>query len=226
MKSYGLLLTGFLLLTFHFRILAQEMQAEPERGSVLPGYIITLSGDTINGYLLNINLWMNQHMTFLHKDPNDAKGRIKYKPKEISAYKVGNRYYESMDYTFSYSTHNNNFILRKVEGPISLYVWYYDEDRGNLMSPDISLSELASAYLFDEKDLWKDEFGKKPNGEFTQLNGLKFMMKFAKNMSNYVQDDTELADKISNKTKGYQNIDIEKIIREYNNWKSGKMAND
>jgi len=225
MKTISYFLTGLLLIVFNLRILAQEMQTEPARGSVLPGYIITLKGDTIRGYLLNINLWMNQHMTFLYKNPDDPKGRVKYKPKEIKAYKVGNRFYESMDYTFSYSVHNNNFILQKVEGPISLYVWYYDEDRGNLMSPDISLAELTSAFLFDEKDLWKDEFGKKPDGEFTQLNGLKFMMKFAKNMSAYVQDDPELADKIAKKTKGYQNIDIEKIVREYNTRKSGNQKN-
>lgn len=225
MKTMNFFLTGLFLIVSDFNIHAQELQTEPERGSVHPGYIITLEGDTIKGYLLNINLWMNQHMTFLYKDPNDAQGRIKYKPKEIKAYKVGNRFYESMDYTFSFSTHNHNFILRKTEGPVSLYVWYYDKDRGKLMSPDITLAELSSAFLFDEKDLWKDEFGKKPDGEFTQLNGLKFMMKFAKNMSAYVQDDTELADKIAKKTKGYQNIDIEKIVREYNERKSLNNTN-
>ena len=41
-------------------------------------------------------------------------------------------------------------------------------------------------------------------------------MKFAKSMAEYVKDDAELAGKILQKTKGYQNIDTEKIIREYN----------
>ena len=43
---------------------AQESPPAPNRGSVLPGFIITLQGDTVRGYLLNINLWLNQKMTF------------------------------------------------------------------------------------------------------------------------------------------------------------------
>jgi hypothetical protein len=43
-------------------------------------------------------------------------------------------------------------------------------------------------------------------------------MKFAKNMSEYVSDDAELAQKIARKTEGYKNINIEAIIREYNDW--------
>jgi len=43
-------------------------------------------------------------------------------------------------------------------------------------------------------------------------------MKFAKNMSAYVADDVELAEKILNKTNGYLGTSggIENIIREYN----------
>src|SRR5665647_3850986 len=82
---------------------AQGSQPEPKRGSVLPGFIITLQGDTVKGYLLNINLWLNQKMTFLYKDPDDREGRVKYKPKEIRAYQVGLRYYESFDHPFTNS---------------------------------------------------------------------------------------------------------------------------
>jgi len=54
---------------------SQERQPEPERGSVLPGFIITLQGDTVKGYLLNINLWLNQKMTFFYTNPDDREGR-------------------------------------------------------------------------------------------------------------------------------------------------------
>ena len=37
-------------------------------------------------------------------------------------------------------------------------------------------------------------------------------------MSEYVKDYVELAQKIANKTEGYKNINIEAIIREYNDW--------
>lgn len=199
--------------------IAQEKQPEPERGSVLPGFIITLTGDTVKGYLLNINLWLNQKMTFFYPNPDDREGRVKYTPKEIRAYQVGPRYYESFKHPFTNSIRSENFLLRKVDGPIKYYVWYYDEDKTKLMVWDnISLADLGKAFLFDESELWKDEFGKKKNEETLMPFDLKFLIKFARNMAEYVKDDAELAQKISGKTEGYKNINIEKIIREYNAW--------
>ncbi len=202
-----------------FQGFAQGKQPEPERGSVLPGYIITLQGDTVKGYLLNINLWLNQKMTFLYKDPADREGRVKYKPKEIRAYQVGPRYYESFDHPFTNSMRSDNFLLRKIDGPVKYYVWYFDEDKTKLMSSDnISMADLGKAFLFDESELWKDEFAKKGKEETLTEFNLKFLMKFAKNMSEFVSDDVELAKKIAGKTEGYKNNSIEAIIREYNDW--------
>lgn len=198
---------------------AQVNLPEPERGSILPGYIITLQGDTVKGHLLNINLWLNQKMTFLYKDPEDREGRVKYKPKEIKAYQVGPRYYESVDHPFTNSMRSDNFLLRKVDGQIKYYVWYFDEDKTKLTySDNISLADLGKAFLFDESELWKNEFARKGNEVTLTEFGLKFLMKFAKNMSEFVSDDVELAQKIASKTEGYKNINIEAIIREYNDW--------
>lgn len=224
MKITKIILLLFFMSGLPIRGMAQIEQAKDslKRGSIHPGFIVTHEGDTVKGYLLNINLWMNQHMTFLYKNPDDAENRVKYKAKDIKAYQVGNRYYESMNYTFAYSSHTQNFILRKAHGPIDLFVWYYDQDRGKLMSPDISLAELAGAFLYNEDELWSNAFGIKANGELKELTGFKFLMKFAKNMSAYVADDAELAGKILNKTEGYEGTtrDIENIVREYNKWKT------
>jgi hypothetical protein len=215
MKTLIHLWIGAFLMGFLTPLFAQNDQSDPERGSVVPGFIITMQGDTVKGFLLNINLWMNQYMTFFYTSPDDMEGRIKYKPKEIKAYQVGNRFYESMKYPFSFSIYPYNFILRKVDGPIKYYVWYYNEDRAKLMSPDMSMAELTKAFVFAEDELWKEEFARKGDGELTKFD-FKFLMKFAKNMSEYIKDDTELAQKVLNKSKGYQGIDIEKIVREYN----------
>ncbi len=216
MKRLNHLRILLLLITFSMPVLAQDNQTDPERGSVQPGFIITLQGDTVKGFLLNINLWMNQHMTFFYKTTDDADGRIKYKPKEIKAYQVGNRFYESMKYPFAYSVYPYNFVLRKVDGPMKLYQWYYNENRAKLMSPDIPDSELPKAFGFAEEDLWKHEFAKKGDGDLITFD-ITFMVKFAKNMAEYVKDDAELAQKILDKNKGYQSVDIEKIAMEYNN---------
>jgi hypothetical protein len=224
MKTSTQLYLFFFLAGFWFPADAQEKQVQDtiRRGSIYPGFIITQKGDTMRGFLLNINLWMNQHMTFYYKDSTDFKGRIQYKPSEIKAYQVGNRYYESMNYTFSFSSHRQNFILRKVHGPIDLFVWYYDEDRAKLTSPDITIGELSAAFIFNEDELWTNEFGIKDHGVFTEFTAVKFLMKFAKNMSAYIADDAELAQKVKDKTKGYQgtSCDIENIVMEYNKWKT------
>lgn len=225
MKTAIQLCICFLLAGLSIQVIAQEEQAQDslKRGSIHPGFIITLKGDTVRGYLLNINLWANQKTTFYYKDSSDFKGRIKYKANDIKAYQVGNRYYESMKYSFTNSTHRYNFILKKLNGPISLYVWYYNPDQPNYMAKDLTLEDISKAVLFNEKDLYSNLYGDKADGEFTELTKFKFLFKFAKNMSAYVADDTELAEKILNKTEGYLGItrDIEKIIREYNKWKTG-----
>lgn len=198
---------------------AQPSSDNLERGSIHPGYIITIQGDTVKGYILNINLWLNQRMTFLYTNPDDREGRVKYTPKEIKAYKVGPRYYESFHRTFTNSIHADNFMLRKVDGPIKHYVWYFDENKSKLMFWDkISLSDLTKAILMEEGELWKDEFAmKESETALTEFN-LKFLMKFSKNMSEYVKDYPELAQKITGKQEGYKNINIENIIKEYNLW--------
>ena len=197
---------------------AQDTIPVPERGSVLPGYVITNEGDTARGHLLNINLWLNQNMTFFYTDPDDRQGRVKYKPKDIRAYQVGPRYYESMKYAFPYSSHKNNFILRKFDGPIKFYVWYYNPDKLNLMDTDISLDDLAKAFLYEEDELSKSGYAIKGDGELTELTSFRFLLKFARNMSEYVKEDPELSRKIAEKTPGYLGIhaDIESIVSEYN----------
>lgn len=198
---------------------AQKIKDNLKRGSFHSGYVITIKGDTIRGYLLNTNLWLNQRMTFLYTDTSNRETRVKYTPKELKAYQVGPRYYETFHRMFTNSTHADNFLLRKLNGPIKYYVWYYDEDRTRVALWDkLSLSDLAKAILLEEDELWTDEFAmKKGDTELFEF-GLKFLMKFSRNMADYVKDYPELAKKIESKQEGYKNINIEDIIREYNEW--------
>ncbi|MFO7616370.1 MAG: hypothetical protein R6V75_03895 [Bacteroidales bacterium] len=218
MKGLNYLLALSPLLAWPLASFSQNEGAQMERGSVWPGYIITNEGDTVQGHLLNINLWMNQNMTFFYTDPDDRKTRVKYRPKEIKAYQVGNRYYESVKYPFPYGNHPVSFILRRIDGPIRCYVWYYNMEKSRLMSSDFNLDDLAKVILFEEKDLATSHYGVGEDGKFTELTSFKFLVKFAKNMSEYVKDDPELARKILEKQEGYLGIprDIERIIKEYN----------
>lgn len=220
MRTLTTLLLITIFLTVISTITAQE--SELKRGSLHSGYVVTLKGDTLHGFLLNTNLWLNQHQTYFYTDTLDKKGRVKYTPKELTAYLVGSRHYVSMQYPFVYSVKKQNFILRKQHGAIDLFIWYYNPDRGKLMSPDITLVDLSKALIFNEDELWTNIFAIKNGGDFTELTGLKFLMKFAKKMSDYVADEPEIATKILNKTPGYLGIekDIERIVIEYNQLKT------
>lgn len=222
MKKSIFILLILQLVTSKALIIAQE--SDLDRGTIYPGYIVKLNGDTVHGFLLNINLWLNQHQTYFYADTLDKKNRQKYTAKDLIAYQVGSRHYVSMKRIFVNSIYKQNFILRKQHGAIDLYVWYYDQDRSKLASPDITLVDMTKVLLFKEQDLWKNTFGMKSDGTFTELTGLKFLLKFAKNMAAYVADEPELAAKIAAKTPGYLGIDrdIESIIVEYNQLKKEK----
>lgn len=197
---------------------AQEDTTSLQRGTIYPGYIIQLKGDTVHGYLLNSNLWYNQVTVFYYADSSDREHRIKYKAKEIKGYKVGDRIYDSFKHPGTYSTHAYNFFQRKITGPVNYYIWYYDPDKGNLTEPEITLGGLASAFLFDESALWTQEVVQKGNDDPVDLN----IIGFAKTMSGIIKDDPELARKVKDKETGYKSIDGAKIVQEYN---SRRMPN-
>jgi hypothetical protein len=189
-----------------------------QRGTIYPGYIIELEGDTVYGFILNSNLWYNQVMVFYYADSSDRENRIKYKAKDVKGYKVGNRNYDSYKHPATYSTHAYNFFLRKITGPINYYIWYYDPDKGNLMEPVLTMEGLASALLFAESELWTQEVAQKGNDDPVDLN----IIGFAKTLSGIIKDDPELARKVKDKETGYKSTDAAKIIQEYN---SRKMPN-
>lgn len=201
-----------------FSIKAQSDTLIVERGTTYPGYIITQEDDTIHGWLLNINLWLNQHMTFFYDDPDKREDRIKYKSKEIKGYKVGNRIYESIKFAGLYSTHAYNFFMREITGPIDYYVWYYDPDRSKLSATDISLNDISNAIIFEENELSTQELCRKFDEDMINLGQLKYLVNFDKNMSKLVSDYPELAEKIRNKEEGYKWINAKEIILEYNAW--------
>ncbi|MBN1157792.1 MAG: hypothetical protein JXA61_00295 [Bacteroidales bacterium] len=215
-----LVILCLLILLSSFRSIAQNDTLILERGTVYPGYIITLEGDTLEGWLLNINLWLNQQMTFFYDDPDNHDGRVKYMAEDLKGYKVGNREYESIKFMGLYSPRKNNFFMRTITGPISYYVWYYDPERSKLSSTDISLDDISDAILFEESELsnQNQDLFHKFDDEMVSLGQLKYLTNFDKNMSKIVSDYPGLAERIRNKEEGYKWINARDIIREYNTW--------
>jgi len=203
-----------------------DTTAQVKLWTLYPGYVVRQNGDTVHGYLLLKNLAANQDKVFFFEHPEDKKYSVKYKPKDLKAYKVGPRYYESWKFRPPATASANDartyhFLLKIIDGPFSLYRWYYEilEQSKARLKIDSDQPLTGTVDLsFSEKDLQTHNYGVTPEGEFVDLSSLKMLTSFRKNMSKLVADDEELARKIRNKEKGYGYYDIERIIREYNEW--------
>ncbi len=227
-----LLISCTLLLILPLTSTAQEIPAvtdttvQVKLWSLYPGYVITRTNDTLRGHLLLKNLVNNQDKVLFYRDPDDEKYTEKYKPKDLKAYKVGPRYYESFKFKppVTYSANDArtyHFILKIIDGPFSLYRWYYETVEQSRARVKIDQDHPLRSHIdlsFSEKDLKHENYGLTPRGEFIDLGSLKMLTNFKKNMSKLVEDDPELAQKIRNKEKGYGYYDLEKIIHEYNAW--------
>ncbi len=196
--------------------------------TIYPGYIVTHENDTLRGYVMLKNLVDNQDRVFFYKSPGqDKKEAIKYKPKDLKAYKVGPRVYEAYKFKPSASTYAGNdakawhFILRTIDGPFTLYRWYYEtiERSEQRVKVDKEHPERTQIDLsFNEDDLRHITLGKKLSGELIDFDSFKMLTGFKKQMSKLVSDYPELAKKIAGKAGGYRITDLEKIVKEYNAW--------
>ena len=228
--------TVFLLLIFliSFPAFSQEEQNAPAEDTIFnvklwtkyPGYVITRDNDTIRGYLMLKNLVNNQDKVLFYNNQDDEKYTEKYKPKDLKAYKVGPRFYESFKFKPPVTYAGNDaktwhFVLKVIDGPFSMYKWYYETTQRSEERVKIDEEHPLNTKIdlsFSEKDLEDHTYGLTPSGEFVDLNSLKMLTNFKKNMSKLVADDPQLAEKIKNKEEGYRYYDLAKIIREYNAW--------
>jgi hypothetical protein len=163
----------------------------------------------------------NQQKALFYNSPDDEKFSEKYKPKDIKGYMTGPRYYESFKFWPETEAKGYHFFYRKIMGPISLYIWYYEsaeQSKERLKIDDENILNSKVDLSFSEAELSTQLIGIKLGGEPEQLDKLRFLTNFKKNMSRYLEDYPELAKKIANKEDGYQYANLEEIIAEYNAW--------
>ncbi len=217
----------FILVTFITGAKAQVANPEQATDTVqeirlwtlYPGYVVTLTNDTLRGYIMLGNLLYNQNKVLYFKNETDTKHTAKYKAKEIKSYKAGPRSYDSFKYRPSMSEAKGyHFFMKIIDGPITEYRWYYEPEgrtsqRVEINEDNILLSKIDLS--FNENDLQYFTIGRKLNGKPFSLN---MVINFKNAMSKLVADYPQLANKIKTKQKGYRVADQEKIIREYNAW--------
>jgi hypothetical protein len=202
-------------------LMAQDSKDNVKLWTIYPGYVITHDNDTIYGYIKLNNHVSNQQKALFYNSSDDKKFTEKYKPKDIKAYKTGSRFYSSFKFWPETEAKGHHFFYRMIAGPISLYVWYYEtteQSKERLKIDDENILNSKIDLSFSEDELSTQLIGIKHSGEPTQLDKLKFLTNFKKNMSKYVEDYPELAEKIANKEEGYQYANLEEIIKEYNAW--------
>ncbi len=189
--------------------------------TIYPGYVITHEGDTIQGFIKLNNLIDNQRKALFYNDPEDKKYTEKYKPKDIKAYKTGPRLYESFKFRPTNEDRGYHFFLKILDGPVSLYRWYYEPQSRSEERLKIDENNIANSKIdlsFSEADLNSELIAIKNEGEPVKLDQLKYLTNFKKNMSKFLADDRELAQKIARKEKGYRYENLIEIIKEYNEW--------
>ncbi|MEZ5084551.1 MAG: hypothetical protein R2750_14075, partial [Bacteroidales bacterium] len=215
------LATISLLALFATRLVSQTDTSAINLWSIYPGYIITWEDDTIHGFIKLNNLVHNQKKAIFYNKADDSDPAEKYKPKDIKGYKVGPREYDSYKYHVTNETKGYHFFLKLIDGPLSMYKWYFEPENRQKERVDLDEEDILNSKIdlsFSEDDLSSNTFVKKYDAEFIGMSSMKFITNFKKNMSAYVADFPELAERIANKEEGYRSSDIEKIIREYNDW--------
>lgn len=190
-----------------------------------PGFVVTQEGDTLKGHVLLSNLVANQQKVFFYNGNEQDETEEKYKPKELKAYKAGPRHYESFKYEPVNEARRYHFFLKVIDGPISLYRWYYEP--GSRTDERVQLNEEALLnsnidLSFSENDLVGQDIAIKQDGKPEDLSTLKYLTNFKKNMARFVEDYPALAEKIRKKEEGYTYGFQEDIIREYNEWYPGE----
>ena len=208
---------AFLLGTIFYsalpQLLAQDDSLAMDQEGIYPGCVITNSDDTLRGYIQFESLSANQLEVTYYTSMNLEETRHTYKPGDIKAYNLLSYTFVSVPFSGKYCSRSKTFMHRIIDGPITLFEWYYIEKQQYFEDNDISGYNPESNYdLVYHVQLFAQKFGEKP----VNLNSTKFEIRFRTAMSKYVVKCLELAKKIENKEKRYTHNYIEKIIHEYN----------
>lgn len=189
-------------------------------GKMYPGYVITLEGDTVQGFIKADQRCSigglgssNQNTCAFYLNESDKKPAQKYKPTDIKGYKIADKVYESIKYSGGLLK-AANFNLVVTDGAIRIYEWYSTKENYSTISKQSGETWAQfDARRFDMKQV----VAKDPN-EPIELAMLG--LSFAKKMPDMIADHKELADKVANKEKGYNFLNIYAVIDEYNKWKA------
>lgn len=185
--------------------------------TIYPGYVITIENDTINGFIKLTDKTKNQTKVLFYNSPDDPEPVMKFKPKELIAYRVGPRYYESFKFQPEEEANAHYFFLREVNGAIKVFKWYRPPDNQSRLRFQVKKDKSTKfGFVSGEEDLVSQSIAIKLGGSPVNLASRKFQTNFRKHMGALVEEDPDLVEKISNKEFGYTFDYMENIINEFN----------
>lgn len=204
LTSIALILTG---LTF-----AQDVgNLIYSGGTYYDGYVIEADGTQKHGFIRYSDPYSIQSDVEFYTDKEDRKSKVKYKADDLSEYQVGELTFHVIHYSgglFSKPVKGN---LLQANGCISEYLWFGRAENYLTMTKLPSESDLdyrnrkyPPTNLYKRKDL-----------EDVHETSY-FALKFTDKMAEFVGDNKELAEKVTNKEKGYKMLNMLEIIAEYN----------
>jgi hypothetical protein len=179
--------------------------AQPTSAQLLEGYVITIAGDTLRGKIQQPEngLKRQRNVQFF----NSSNEKTVYKSDELKSYAV-----EGGGKWFIYVTKvvdgQRHLLSRLNDGPMKLYVYYQPPTTMEVNGSLVSLGGLRSVYLLERPDRHQEAFNSQE--EAVGSSG------FRKRVLPYFSDCSWLTEKIQKKQ--YKADDMERIVREYNQW--------
>jgi hypothetical protein len=176
---------------------------------IYPGYIVTLAGDTVNGYISHSTRSYAQENCIFYSDAS-KKDKKKYKPKELKAYGVADKHYRSILFSAGLMKQSLNFVLLTKPGRISQFLYYQENDALKMQGKNESYADY-DARIHTDEILWQ----KLDENPVSQQG---FILGFAKKVSKMTADYPELSAKVENKEKGFGLLNVNSIMDEYNEY--------
>ncbi len=206
----------FLLLFFAFVAFGQANAQDWSNpnykyGQTYPGYIIKADGKKVEGFILFQDRYSMQNDILFYTDKEDKATKEKYKTEDLKEFQVAEKLYHCIHYSGGLMTKPVRANLVVSEGCITEYVWYDKNDLGTSLKRNQGESD-DDFYrrMYPPKTVYKNK-----NAEDVSSVDY-FAMKFSTKMAEFIGDNKELAEKVTNKEKGYTVFKILDIFAEYN----------
>jgi hypothetical protein len=177
-----------------------------------PGYLISLSDDTLAGMVMFKSLTRNQTEVVFYDSVAIGHNPRIAKPGEINGYVISGMNYRSVPFSGRYSSRKMTFMYCLADGPVSVYKWFFHEKQQYF--EDNAFWDYKTTYAVD--DIQHQFFVCRKNSKPLVISDCEIEFRFEKKMIRYLSDNKMIASKIKEKQPGYRCNDLVRIINEYN----------